>query len=231
MNHSLWESYVIDLFENPILDRDLIKEKTLSKPGVYIWVNKINNQFYIGSSKNLYKRLSRYFQFTYLDYKTHKDLPVSRAIKKYGLDNFKLGILKYTSVEEIISTEQFFLDLLNPAYNVLKTAGLKDIKNPRNPMSEEQKTLLSLKRGKDHHRFGVKRKIEEIKKMRDNHSKTKKVYQFLSDKITFIQEYPSLREMTKITGISRDYVVRCIKEGNLVHDKWWFSYSKESDTP
>lgn len=40
---------------------------------------------------------------------------------------------------------------------------------------------------------------------------------------TFIAEYPSLREMTKQIGITRDYVVRCIKEDKLVHGKYYFS--------
>lgn len=59
--------------------------------------------------------------------------------------------------------------------------------------------------------------------MRDNHPKTKIVYQYLADG-TFVAKYNSLRGMAKITGITRDYVVKCIKENRLVHNNWRFTY-------
>jgi len=62
------------LFYNLSKERDLIKSKTLNKSGVYIWFNKVTKKYYIGSSRNLYKRISRYFQSGYLNYKTQKKL-------------------------------------------------------------------------------------------------------------------------------------------------------------
>lgn len=46
------------------------------------------------------------------------------------------------------------------------------------------------KKGEDHHRFGVKRSEEELKKIRDNHPKTQIVYQYLSDKKLLLQHIP-----------------------------------------
>lgn len=62
--------------------------------------------------------------------------------------------------------------------------------------------------------------------MRENHSKTKIVYQYLSDKKTLIATYASLRQITKETGITRDYVVRCIKKNELVHGIWFFTFER-----
>lgn len=48
---------------------------------------------------------------------------ISKAILKYGYSNFKLEILEYCDVPNVIEREQYYLDLLNPEYNILKTAG------------------------------------------------------------------------------------------------------------
>ena len=37
--------------------------------------------------------------------------------------------------------------------------------------------------------------------MRDNHPKTKKLYQYLPDRVTLVAEYNSIREMQRKTGI------------------------------
>jgi hypothetical protein len=115
------------------------------------------------------------------------------------------------------------MDTLNPEYNIMRIAGyLSGIRKERGPMSEEQKLKLSEKKGPDHHCFGKPRTEEELTKMRNNHPRTRKVYQYAEDRKTFIAEFPSLREMTKKINITRDYVVRCIKEDKLVHDKYYF---------
>jgi len=82
-----WNTFTKDIFHNPNKERDLIKNKTLNKSGIYLWHNKITDKYYIGSSINLYKRISRYFQPAYLNYVTHKDLPIIRALQKYKMEN------------------------------------------------------------------------------------------------------------------------------------------------
>lgn len=91
------------------------------KTGIYCWYNNSNGNFYIGSAKNLRNRINDYFQPSY--YKDKKNLIIIRAILKYGLGNFTLIILEYTSIENILNREQYWLDLLNPEYNILDQAG------------------------------------------------------------------------------------------------------------
>ena len=50
-------------------------------------------------------------------------MTIYKAILKYGYSNFSLEILEYCDIKDIISREQYFLDLLNPEYNSLKIAG------------------------------------------------------------------------------------------------------------
>jgi len=47
---------------------------------------------------------------------------INRAILKYGHDKFKLEILEYCDKDKLIEREQFYLDQLNPSYNILKQA-------------------------------------------------------------------------------------------------------------
>lgn len=61
--------------------------------------------------------------------------------------------------------------------------------------------------------------------MRDNHPKTKKLYQYLEDKITLVAKYNSIRDMQKKTGFSKEYVSKCIKVDKLVHNKYYFSFT------
>lgn len=48
-----------------------------------------------------------------------------RAVQKYSWDKFKLVLLVYTktSKEEILSKEQYYLNLYRPYYNILTEAG------------------------------------------------------------------------------------------------------------
>ena len=51
-----WNTFTKDIFHNPNKERDLIKNKTLNKSGIYLWHNKITDKYYIGSSINLLGR-------------------------------------------------------------------------------------------------------------------------------------------------------------------------------
>lgn len=216
-----------DLFVNPIVERVDIKLATTNRSGVYLWYSKLSGKYYVGSSVDLYKRLSRYYQPGYLAYPTHVDLPIVRAITKYGLENFILVILDYTKKSNIHISEQYYLDNLYPIYNIRQVAGFRSGKLiKKNSLTEEHKFKLSLKRGVNHHSYGIKRPPEVINLMRDNHPKTKKLYQYLSDKVTLMAEYNSIREMQKKTGITKEYVSRCIKFNQLVHGKYYFSFTR-----
>ncbi len=48
---------------------------------------------------------------------------IHNALLKYGYSNFSLEILEYCDLENVIEREQYYLDLLKPEYNILKTAG------------------------------------------------------------------------------------------------------------
>jgi len=91
------------------------------KSGVYMWVNTINGKRYVGSSVNLQRRFSAYYSVAYLT--KYNTTLIHRALLKYGYSAFSLYILEYCKEEDLIKREQDFMDLYNPEYNILKTAG------------------------------------------------------------------------------------------------------------
>lgn len=75
------------------------------------------------------------------------------ALLKYGYENFNFEILEYCRADELVIREQYYLDLLNPEYNILKNAysllGFKHsseniAKFKLKKISAEHKEILSL---------------------------------------------------------------------------------------
>ena len=59
--------------------------------GIYMFKNKINGKCYVGQAKSLKKRINHH----YSNIKTQRyNLPIYKAINKYGIENFDLIILK-----------------------------------------------------------------------------------------------------------------------------------------
>jgi hypothetical protein len=49
--------------------------------------------------------------------------PIERALLKHGYSNFRLEILEYCGIEELLEREQYYLDNLTLQYNTVKKAG------------------------------------------------------------------------------------------------------------
>lgn len=90
--------------------------------GIYKFTNKLNGKIYIGSSKNLAKRFSQYFNISYISTVKNK-LTISRALIKYGYFNFSIEILEYCDPSMLLNREQHYIDELKPTYNIAKIAG------------------------------------------------------------------------------------------------------------
>jgi hypothetical protein len=81
-------------------------------------------------------------------------MAICRALLKYGYSGFSLEILEYCEPSEAISREQFFIDLLQPDYNILAIAG----SSLGFKQSEETKAKISAaNKGENHPNFGKPR--------------------------------------------------------------------------
>ena len=128
------------------------------KSAVYLIYNKINGNSYIGSA--ISNRINVRFRNHCIHY-SGGNKPLTRAIHKYGLDNFSFHILEYFNgfVQkenfnknhiQLLELESSYLSKYKPIYNILPTAGssigLKHTEETKNKMksnySDERRELI-----------------------------------------------------------------------------------------
>ena len=116
------DNFVV-FFENVKESKGDIYRELRNKSGVYIFINNITEELYVGSSLNLTSRMVNYYYYYNSD-KPSKTV-IIRAMKKYGLENFSLGIKEFCEKDPkiCINLEQEWIDYYMPKYNVLSVAG------------------------------------------------------------------------------------------------------------
>jgi NADH-ubiquinone oxidoreductase chain 3 len=200
----------VRVYNNMDLYKSVILRENKGKSGVYRLTNLVNGKVYIGSGVNLSKRFTSYYSYSYIsDYK--RNMTIYKAILKYGYLNFTLEILEYCDLSDTIKREQHYLDLLNPEYNILKTAGsnlgYKHTEETLARMSkaalgrkhtEETIAKISAKIGAGMAAFNVKTKGKPV------------LVTNLTTQIT--TEYASVREAAKKLNISRSTALRYLKK-------------------
>lgn len=96
------------------------------KTGIYAIVNLIDGKQYIGSSRNLAHRRRCHFSDLRIGRK-EANRNLQTAYNLFGAEHFAFHVIEYLdeniSDKELISREQFWMDTLQPEYNVNKIAG------------------------------------------------------------------------------------------------------------
>lgn len=110
-------------FNNVQQSKTTIYKKLRGKSGVYLFINNITKDLYVGSSLTLSRRMTSHFYLANSGKPTK--IVLTRAMKKYKLENFSLAILEYCASDIIVCSdlEQKWMDYYKPRYNVLKVAG------------------------------------------------------------------------------------------------------------
>ena len=119
----LYSSLVIKpavVYDNADVDKLKILANNRKKVGIYRWINKLNNNVYIGSSSNISVRMYTYYSLRSL---AKSNRIIDRALLKHGFSNFKLEILEYCEIKSLLEREQYYLDLIKPQYNIIEKAG------------------------------------------------------------------------------------------------------------
>lgn len=83
--------------------------------GVYKITNTVTGDFYIGSSKNLYKRLRNHRCKS--SWRTCSKNPLYLDMQKYGLENFLFEGIEECLPEDLKTNEQKWIEELKPTYN------------------------------------------------------------------------------------------------------------------
>ena len=81
--------------------------------GIYKITNLINGKIYIGQSQNIYKRWNAHQKRPFNSNSTEYNSPLYRAIRKEGLDNFKMEIITECAKEELNELEIYYIKKYN----------------------------------------------------------------------------------------------------------------------
>src|ERR1700679_1298797 len=217
----------IKVYNNFEQDRLEITKNNKNKSGIYCLVNVLNGKFYLGSSKNLSNRLRSYLNTNYLLNKKNQNMPIAKALLKYGQSKFAVLILEYIDFEDLRSKESFYIKFYKPYYNVLSEAyssknykhsqtikaRLSDLAKKRKH-SESTKILISKALSKSHNPFYKKSHTLDSKlKMIQANSKNL-VYIYNSFKILLVI-FPSVRTLSKFINSNSNTIQNYIINNNL----------------
>jgi len=186
-------------YSNADKDKFFVYKENKNKSGIYCWNNLITGKSYIGSSISLRNRFSNYYSLVYLKKKVEKGSSIIyNSLLKYGYSNFSIDILEYCEPNVLIKREQYYLDVLKPEYNILKTAGSS---------------------------YGFKHTIKTIEyirsiklgRKRDEATKLKLSASSLAYPVTVkniitgeVKFFTSIRQTAKFIGIHPSYLTKCL---------------------
>lgn len=118
--------------------------------GIYKISNPLNNKIYIGSSININRRWERHKNT--LKRGVHPNIHLQRSFDKLIKvnENFIYELLELCDVNILIQKEQFYIDTLNPEYNIAKVANSsKGIVRRKSTKEKIKNSLLGTKQSKE----------------------------------------------------------------------------------
>lgn len=185
---------------------------------IYMYVNKINNHKYVGQAKDFNKRhLSHLHSSKTKNNKDYK-LPVHKAFRKYGIENFEILILK-ENIENLYLMnywECYYIEKYNclseENYNI--SSGGSNGNNFAGKNKEEMKEI-SKKMSDNNGRYWKDKElpVEMKKKISLANKKTRgmKVLQFTKD-MEFIKEWECIRDIERELKIANQNISKCCRK-------------------
>ena len=233
------------IYDNFKENRVNILKEQKDKSGIYCLINKNNGHSYIGSSINLASRMRNYLNTTFLKSKQNINMPIVKALLKYNLYNFKLLILEYVDLKNLIIRETYYITYVLPYYNVLKqgysSLGYKHTKETKALLSllaknrvhtDETKALIARALTGENNPFYNKSHSMESK-VRIIEAKSAYSVYIYNSFIELLIIFPSVGTLAKLIKSNHPTIVNVIKEGVLFRGEWYFTnipYNIE-DTP
>lgn len=145
--------------------------------GIYKIINLTNKKIYIGSAKKFSRREREHFNNLKLN--KHCNKLLQNAYNKYGKDSFKFEKIAYCPDEYLIKLEQWFINNLNPDYNICRIAGNKlGVK-----MSEETKIKISNSNKNKVKYIPTQETKDKISYFQKNRVRSKEQYLKISNKL------------------------------------------------
>ena len=163
------------------------------KSGIYCITCEVNNQNYIGSSKDIYKRVVKHYSNLRLG--NHPNKRLQADYNKYGIDKFKVSILEETN-ENLFEKERDYQKSygLSKLYNLM----IKDTYH-----SDSQRLAWATQ---SHETHKTKEFREKMRKLKFN-----RIGQFDRCDGHKIAEYENSDEACKASGLAKSTLLGCCK--------------------
>lgn len=145
---------------------------------IYSITNIVNEKKYIGSAKVFEKRKADHLNR--LKNCKHHSIKLQNSYNKHGKDNFKFEILEEVDdINKLIEREQYWIDKLNPEYNMTLIAGLNShlgMKRSQETKDKISKALTGRKLSEEH-KQSVRNTLTGKKLSEEHKNKIKKGHQ------------------------------------------------------
>lgn len=218
-------------------DSDLIKKDCLGQSGVYLVKNNITNHSYVGSAvskSDKHNRLFIRFRNHFFNTIKSSSIHLRRAIIKYGKHNFSFNILAFGLPDNIIGLESYYINKLQPEYNILQSAfnssGYKHTEETKEKMKlnyseERQRRIGNLNLNKQLSQetrkllsdsMTLRHKSGEIllDSLKQTRSKPTSVYDLNGE---LLKQYKSAKEIQKDYSVDYRTIRRHLKNGKPIN--------------
>jgi group I intron endonuclease len=225
----------LKMYNNLKEDRLNILKEQRDKSGVYCLINKINGHSYVGSSINLAARMRNYINSNFLKSRQNINMPIVKALLKYGQHNFYVYILEYVEPQFLTTRETYFITFVMPYYNVLKqgysSLGYKHTEETKELLSQlaknrihtdETKGLIARALTGENNPFYNKSHSIESKVRMIEAKSAYPVYVYNSYK-ELLAIFPSVLTLAKLIKSNHSTIVGVIKEQTIFRGEWYFS--------
>lgn len=88
--------------------------------GIYLITSVVNNKCYVGSGLNLKGRKGNHL--SYLQRGIHGNIRLQSHVNEYGIKCLSFSIIEFCPKEKLIEREQYWIDKLQPEFNILANA-------------------------------------------------------------------------------------------------------------
>lgn len=164
---------------------------------IYQIRNVLNDGLYIGSTNNFRNRSINHK----LDLKKnkHHSKYLQNAYNKYGKDNFEFTILAKCPINKMIELEQWYIDNLNPKYNMSLIAGRVSV-----PRTQEWKDKIGNKNK------GRKYTEQQKSNMKQFGWNKKTVYKICPNTFEILDVYESGLKAALLNNVDKSNLLACI---------------------
>ena len=139
---------------------------------VYKIVNTVTGAFYIGSSRNVYKRWASHKEPS--TWRKCPNSPLYQDMQKYGVDKFEFQVFCPVEPEYLKQVEQECIEMLNPTYNDRNAKGW-DVERYRDSNKKASKKYQQSEKGKEALKKS-RNKYEQSEKGKKTKKKAQKKY-------------------------------------------------------